>query len=303
MPSLLHEGLIELVRGRPAFVADLLARVLEVEVPAFTEARLAETTLHELVPIEYHADAVVLFVDQRPVLGVIVEAQLRIDERKRFTWPLYAVAARARYECPVIVLVVTPDRATAQWAAGAIELGGDVEYRVQVIGPEGVPEITDEEDAARAPELAMLSVIAHGRSEPIRAASIAHAAVAAIFSLPEDQRLLYSVLITSALSDAARKVFEMLPQTKNRYWPFLDENQRRLYSEAEAKGEAKGEARGEARGEAKGKAESVVRILTRRQIALTDAERERILGCNDTDLLDRWLDLALTAATGTDLFA
>ena len=53
MPSLLHEGLIELVRGRPAFVADLLERVLEVEVPAFTEARLAETTLHELVPIDH----------------------------------------------------------------------------------------------------------------------------------------------------------------------------------------------------------------------------------------------------------
>ena len=145
--------------------------------------------------------------------------------------------------------------------------------------------------------------MSHGPADRSTAPRMTSIMCVAVFSLPEDQRLLYSVLITSALSDAARKVFEMLPQTKNRYWPFLDENQRRLYSEAEAKGEAKGEARGEARGEAKGKAESVVRILTRRQIALTDAERERILGCNDTDLLDRWLDLALTAATGTDLFA
>jgi hypothetical protein len=76
------------------------SELLRVEVPHFAEARLAEATLNELVPVEYHADAVVLFdvVDgqRRPVFGAIFEVQLQRDDRKPYTWPLYATAARAR---------------------------------------------------------------------------------------------------------------------------------------------------------------------------------------------------------------
>ena len=71
MPSLLHEGLIALVRDKPEFTADLLREILHVEVPQFTEARLAEASLTELVPTEYHADAAVLLVDGKPVFGII----------------------------------------------------------------------------------------------------------------------------------------------------------------------------------------------------------------------------------------
>ena len=61
-----------------------------------------------MVPAEYHADAVVLFVEDRPVFGAIVEAQLQRDERKRYTWPQYAVGARARHECPFAVISPAP---------------------------------------------------------------------------------------------------------------------------------------------------------------------------------------------------
>lgn len=47
MVSLLHEGVLELVRGRPEFVADLLTQLLGVEVPPFSEARLTDGTLTE----------------------------------------------------------------------------------------------------------------------------------------------------------------------------------------------------------------------------------------------------------------
>ena len=124
MVSLLHEGVIQLVRDRPAFAADLLGDVLDVPVPPFTEARLADATLNELVPTEYRADAVVVFTDGKPVFGAIVEAQLQPDGDKLFTWPLYAVGARERHRCPFVVIVVTPDPATASWAARTIELGG-----------------------------------------------------------------------------------------------------------------------------------------------------------------------------------
>jgi hypothetical protein len=65
MVSLVHEGLVLLVRDRPGFVAELLAKILDVRVPRFTDARLAEAKLTELVPIEYQADAVVLLVEDK----------------------------------------------------------------------------------------------------------------------------------------------------------------------------------------------------------------------------------------------
>ncbi len=65
MPSLNHEGVIALVRDRPAFAASLLRELMHIEVPHFTEARLTEAALPQLVPVGYYADAVVLFVDLR----------------------------------------------------------------------------------------------------------------------------------------------------------------------------------------------------------------------------------------------
>ena len=61
MPSLLHEGLLDLIRERPEFVAQLLRDLLRLDVPHFTEARLADPVLNEPIPTEYCADAVILF--------------------------------------------------------------------------------------------------------------------------------------------------------------------------------------------------------------------------------------------------
>jgi len=52
------------------------------------------------VPVEYSADAVVLFDviydKSKAVFGTIFEVQLERKDRKLYTWPLYAVApARA----------------------------------------------------------------------------------------------------------------------------------------------------------------------------------------------------------------
>ena len=79
-------------------------------------------------------------------------------DRTRYTWPLYAVAARARYECPFIVIAVTPDLGVARWASQPIDLGGGMMFRPHVIGPEGIPQVTDRDLAVREPQLAVANV-------------------------------------------------------------------------------------------------------------------------------------------------
>src|SRR5690348_8400785 len=127
MVSLLHEGVIKLVRDCPSFAADLLGQVLRIDVPGLREA--------------------------------------------------------------------TPDPATATWAARPVELGGGVRYWPLVIGPDGIPKITDRDRARREPQLTVLSVLAHGQADVETATAIGGAAAWAILPFPEEQRLLYSLLI------------------------------------------------------------------------------------------------------------
>ena len=47
---------------------------------------------------------------------------------------------------------------------------------------------------------------------------------------------------------------------------------------------------------------AVLRILDRRQVALTDDQRARILSCADLSTLEGWLDRALVATAADELF-
>ena len=195
---------------------------------------------------------------------------------------MYAISARARDRCPFVVLVVTPDSATARWASKSIDRGGDSMWRSIVVGPDGIPVITDVDAAARDPHLAVLSVMAHGRDADVpTAVAVASAAAVGASRLPEPLRMLCFALIESSLGDAARKSFEMLPQGQR----FMSETQRQ----------------GFAQGEARGKAQSILRVLERRGIVVQAEHRERILTCSDTTALERWLDAAGTAESADDL--
>lgn len=278
-PSFLHEGLIALVRDRPAFAAELLREVLHVNVPKFTEARMGEATLSELVPVELRADAVVLLEDGEPVCGIVGEAQLSPDPDKRYTWPAYSIVGRARHRCPFFVVVITPDAATARWASQPIDLEDGNVWSPSVIGPDGIPLVSDRERAGREPQLSVLSCIAHGRGDVKTAVSIAVPAIQAMRELPEAQRLLYYALIESALSDAARKALEMIPDVQN----FFSESQRRSFDLGQAK--------------------AVIAVLEERGIPFSSEQRQRILDCTDVDTLDRWIRRAVTIATVDELFS
>ncbi len=70
-----------------------------------------------------------------------------------------------------------------------------------------------------------------------------------------------------------------------------------------ATGRAEGEAKGEARGQIKGMARMVERLLLKRDLILTDELHERLAGCEDEDLLQRWFDRALTATSVAEVFS
>ena len=303
MVSLKHEGVLKLVRDRPEFAADLLGELLAVKVPPFSKARCVDVTLTQVAPAEYRADAVVLFTKTKPVFGAIIEAQLRPKQAKRFTWPLYAVGARAREKCPFVVMVIAPNAATAKWAAQPIELGGGNHYTPLVVGPDGVPKLTDPARARREPQLAVLSVMAHGRGELKTAAAIGAAAATAIQRLSDDQRVLYSLLIEANLSEAARKAIEMQPGLEKFFTAAQRRNFERGQAEGEAKGRAEGKAEGEAKGKAEGEAKALLQILTRRGLTLTAEQRRRIMGCMDVAILERWLDRALSVTSVAELLA
>ncbi len=122
MPSFDHEGLVDLFRNDPE-LAPFLLHSLGVPVPSHTCATLEDTNLSQTQSVENRADVVVVLRDgERPVHAVVVEVQLRPDDRKRFSWPVYVAALRSRLRCSVSNLVVTPDQRVADWAAEPIPL-------------------------------------------------------------------------------------------------------------------------------------------------------------------------------------
>jgi hypothetical protein len=194
MASMAHEALVDLFKNRPALGPELLTEALGVELPAYTEARLVSIDLTQIRPAEYRADAVVLLFDgDVPIWVVIIEVQLGIDDDKRFTWPEYSMGARAKYRCPAGLLVVAPQPDIAAWCAEPIETGipGFV-LTPPVLGRQAVPVVTDPAEAARRPELAVLSAMAHGEGE--LGAAIA-AAVMPVVARLGDERARFTVIL------------------------------------------------------------------------------------------------------------
>jgi hypothetical protein len=280
----------------------LLREALGVELPAYTAARTESADLSQAVSTEYRADVVVLLVHGEPVFGIVVEVQLSRDEDKRFTWPLYATALRARFRCECCVLVVTASDAIASWASAPIRIGAGNRFTPFVIGPSGVPLVVDPDRARRDPELGVLSAMAHGKGHPETAVTIAGTALMGISGLDEETRVLYFDLIEAALGDAARKALQMIPQGYKFQGP--------TYLKGEAEGRLKGRAEGKAEGKAEGEAEgrivaqvgALLDVLEARGIALPSTARARIDACKDAAALRAWIRRAATVARAEDLF-
>jgi hypothetical protein len=294
MPSLPHEGLIELVRKRPTVIADLLAGPLKVDVPEFRRAHLLSSDLPEVTPTEYRADGVIGFFDEseggNPAFAVVFEVQRRCDSQKRLSWPVYVATTHARHDCPTALLVWCETRAVARWAAEPISTGDPGLVLTPVaLGPDQVPVIPEGPVARQFPEMMVLSAAAHQNGPHAEVVLRGLASVLDLFD-PEDAQT-YTHMVVALASLPTRKLLEKIMTATNA--PFSEYAQF-VFPETFAKGEAKGKA--------KGKAESVLTVLDARGIAISDDARERITSCTDVEQLDAWIRHAATASRIEELF-
>jgi hypothetical protein len=236
-PSAFHEILVALFRDRPALAPELLRPLLLTALPTGS-LRVTEATFTQIAPAEFAADLVILVGDP-PQLGIILEVQLRRDELKRFSWPLYACALRARWRCPALVLVLAPDPAVAAWAMEDMVLGpGAGVFHAHVVSPTVIPRLTSPQAARDAPELAVLSALAHG--EGPEGQQVLGAMLAGLVVLPDDAARLYYDLVTSRLTVATRRALE---DAMNRGgYEYQGEFARKYVAEGVAQGVAQGKA-------------------------------------------------------------
>ncbi|KYF47826.1 hypothetical protein BE08_15765 [Sorangium cellulosum] len=286
MPSVTHEALVELFKNRPRLAAEMLQDALGQPVPAFTEARIESSDLTEITPSNRRADVIVVLLvgeRQEPAMAIVVEVQLGVDPDKPYVWPLYAIQTRARHRCPTRLLVVTTDAAIARWSSRPIDTGHPGWILTPlVLGPEGVPVVTDAEQAKAAPEVVVLSAMAHGQQEAGEAIGMAFLAAAA--GLDQERRALYADVVLSSLNAAARRTLEAMMKSGYQYQSEFA----RSYV---------------AKGQIEAKAHDVLAVLEARGLEIPVEVRECVLASTDLAELDRWLRRAVVASSAREVLA
>jgi hypothetical protein len=289
MSSATHESIKRLFANRPSLVAELLRDVCGLALSEPDRFVEADSSLSDLPFVDYRPDLVL--VAERggaPLAVFVLEGQLRIDDRKLRSWPLYLTAKAAIHRCPCFLVVVTPDAEVARWAARPIVLP---QPRSQitpiVLGPDAIPPIVDPDVARRNPELAVLSATMHGHGE--HAVAVARAALLGATGLDASTVSLYDDLVWAALSESARRMLEDL-MNLGRY-EYQSEHVRRHIEQ------------GRAEGRAEGKVEALLKFLASRGLQPTLDQAVCIRSCADLDRLDAWLDRALAVASIDELLS
>ncbi|MGY0503408.1 hypothetical protein ACWZHB_33405 [Nocardia sp. FBN12] len=288
MPSYLHEGLLDLFRTEVSLAPTLLVEEFDVPLQAAAQMRAEPCDFTDMGPKEYRGDLALSTHDDRdqPILGVCVEVQLSKKDDRRWKWPVYVATLRSRLGCPAVLLVVTPSRQVAEWAAKPIELGpcGSVIHPL-VLGPDRFPLVTDPDEARRCPERATLSAIAHGAGPHMD--DVLPAFLAGLMKIDDERVKMYLDLVDDALTLAASRRLEELMKSTPEY-------RGRIATKYVAKGREEGRAEQAAR--------AVLTVLTARGLELSAAQRTQLAACTDLSQLDAWLTQAVTATRTDELF-
>jgi hypothetical protein len=280
MPTISHQVLVSLFRECPALVLHLFELAAKRPLPSGVTARLHAAQVTDLKPPEYSADAVYLVEGEESVEDAfVVEVQLTPSETKHASWLQYVATLHRSLRVPVTVLVFALTDDMARWceAPHSYDRVGNT-FRPWVIGPRNIPRITDFEQARAFPELAVLSVAAHGH-EP-GAEAIAIPAWRASLYLDNQPATRYADFITVWLNESARRALEEYMATQG--YEFQSEFARKYAKEGEQK--------------------LLVKQLGLKFGELPAQVMQRLRVATDADL-ERWAERVLTALTLDDVFA
>lgn len=288
-----HETSHRIFQDHPEVLAPIF-EALGMPPPAKADIELMTPDATELKPLERRVDTVLkVEPSDGEAFLLAIEAQTSPAADKGANWSYYLAYLRAKFGLPVLLVAVCRSRSTARWAAGPFECRvGPWTSQVTrpfVLGPDSVPEITDEAVVAQQPALATFSAIVHSESRGIDA--ILTLLARGMRSFDKATATYWSELLEVGLENTpAREVWRELEKMVVTFFP----GRGTVFEEAFLDGEAKGEA--------KGKAEGILRVLEVRGLAVTDDVRARVSGCTDLARLDDWLDRSGTVERAEDLF-
>lgn len=282
-----HEAMHRIFQEYPGLfsrVSDLLG----LAFPESTRTEVLSNDLTENQPLERRVDTLLRIETehQGPFL-LAVEAQGRKDPDKHASWAYYFSYLLAKYGLPTTLLVVCQDRATAEWASRPVRLGAAqwpvLTLHPLVAGPHNIPFITDVAQARKDLPLAALSAITHADNPDVGA--ILKSLSTALRDTPETIANPLVELTAQGLGNrpAAQQWRNLVAVDLSFYTSPLSEEIR-----------AEGEARGQAR--------SLLRMLELRGVDVPPEARQKITGCDDTDLLDQWFSRAVTATSVEEIF-
>lgn len=282
-----HEVPIRLFQARPELAAELLVKSLGAAFPAYASALPESEALTNNDPLELNCDNAAVFRDEAgvPVFAVIIEIQRGQDNRKRYSWPMYMTILRARLKCPVRLLAICTDAATADWARRAIEIGPPgFTLLPDVINPEDLLETAEDRSAKEAVEILILKAACGGP----QAEQVAHRLGRRLNELSESDRQQYAGWAMQLLSDEAFNV--------------LEEYMSMTYQEYLASPAGKLELKGEQRGMRLGQIGGLLKVLDARGIEVSASALARIESVSDEEELDRWFIRAVTVDRVEEIF-
>ncbi|GAA1776897.1 hypothetical protein [Actinomadura chokoriensis] len=263
MPPVEYDKLRDMIRNRPDLVVELYQEASGIELPRY-----------DLISVPW-----IGFVDQmatvligdldQPDLMIHVELLSEIITERRYSWPSYLARHRAYYKCPVTMVVLCADEATAEWCRQPIECGLDEGWvlRPWALNLADVPAVTDLDKARAMPELTVLSILAHADGPDQDAVLTAFAEAMSVVDLGDAWR--YQRYIRSQLSESARSRLDEISY---------------------------------ARGKAKGGAEVLFTVLDTLGFTVDDALRKRITTCRDYEQIRTWMRRAFKSQTLDEIF-
>jgi hypothetical protein len=209
--------------------------------------------------------------------------QLQRDDEKRRRWLAASGVLLDTRGTMGDVVVITHDASVARWAAEVARTQGPGGTKLS-LEPVVVTLTLREAEvllAAHAPELAVFAAWAVHDQRSRDAQEIVRAVVAEVEAVPDAQlRDTLSRAIISMLGDDLLAVIEEMMMER------LEIPESPGFKALRRKIEAIGEAR------------ALLTVLSARRLPVDDAARARIEGCDDTALLNHWIE---RAATATDL--